>query len=382
MVAHVPIVDDDPAERRHIKRTPPGRSATLALSDIVAHSPSMERTLRLAERAARCSTPVLVEGERGVGKELLARAIHASSARRSRPFVTVRCDEFDGALIESVVFGTAARTGGKFFAASGGTLFLDEIGALSTDAQARLALALAESEADPPRSDVRLIAATSRRLIDLVSRAGFHTGLFNHLNVLPVWLPPLRERRADIPDLAHGMLERLAAEAGERAAGGISPEAMALLVSQDWPGNLRDLERALVRAVMLSEGGELVPQDFPQFLASTGNSETPAGDFAPSPMAAPPTGVADQEQVRSDAAITGSVRTDRQFFARYGVARLLDERGEMRPIGALEEEVIRFAIGHYRGRMSEVARRLGIGRSTLYRKIKDYGIAAGEPVVS
>jgi len=180
----------------------------------------------------------------------------------------------------------------------------------------------------------------------------------------------LRERKADIPELARRLLARLAVEPAGPGGCGISQDAMDILIAHDWPGGVRELERALLHAVMLSEGGELVPQDFPHLLPYA----VAAG--------APDIGVADQEQVGDERATAPSARADRQFFARYGVARLLDERGEMRPIGALEEEVIRFAIEHYRGQMSEVARRLGIGRSTLYRKVKDYGIASGEPVAT
>lgn len=401
MAAHVLIVDDDPVEGRHIEQillsqghsVESAASGTLGLGDIVARSPSMERVYRLAERAARSSIPVLVEGERGVGKELLARAIHGSGARRGRPFVAVRCESLDAEKIESVLFGEQGcgeKSGGKIRDANCGTLFLDEIGALSHNAQARLARILAEGEAEAAarghglRSDIRLIAATSRRLIDLVSQDGFHEALFNRLNVLPIWLPPLRERRADIPALARGLLAQLAAEAIGFGISGISAKAISLLVAHDWPGNIRELERAVFRAVMLSGGGELVSQDFSQLLAGAGFFEAPnstRADYASS-RAAPHAGVADQEQARGERHSAAAPVADRPAFARYGVARLLDERGEMRTVGALEEEVIRFAIGHYRGQMSEVARRLGIGRSTLYRKLRDYGIAPGEPVAS
>ncbi len=399
MAAHVLIVDDDPVERRRIEQmlsqghSVESASGALGLGDIITRSPSMERVHRLAERAARSSIPVLVEGERGVGKELLARAIHGSSARRGRAFVAVRCEGLDEAKIESALLGEQGgdkKSGGKIRDANCGTLFLDEIGALSHNAQARLARVLAEGETEAAarghrlRSDIRLIAATSRRLIDLVSQDGFHEALFNRLNVLPIWLPPLRERRADIPALARGLLARLAAEAGGFGVSGISAEAISLLVAHDWPGNVRELERAVFRAVMLSGGGDLVPTDFSQLIASAGILEGPNRTRASnaSLLAASHAGVAVQKQAGGERYSAAAAVADRSAFARYGVARLLDELGEMRPIGALEEEVIRFAIGHYRGQMSEVARRLGIGRSTLYRKLKDYGIAPGEPVAS
>ena len=354
-----------------------GRSGAATLSDIVMQSPSMERVHQLAERAARSSIPVLIEGERGVGKALLARAIHSSSARRGRPFVTVRCGDISAASIELVLFGERAEAfapGGKLAEANGGTLVLDEIGTLPRETQERLARVLSANEADTPssrstRMDIRLIAATSRRLVDFVAEGGFRDDLFHRLNVFPIWLPPLRQRRADMPDLARSFLARLAAEAGQSGVAGISSAAMELLIAYDWPGNIAELERAIFRSVMLSAGGELSPVEFPSITGEV-RPAAPTGRF----------GVAVQEQVGSEQTPASPPRPDRPAPARYGVARLLDERGEMRPFGVLEEEVIRFAIDHYRGRMSEVARRLGIGRSTLYRKIKDYGIASGATV--
>jgi DNA-binding NtrC family response regulator len=358
------------------------RTGALGLRDIVTRSASMERVHRLAERAARSATPVLIEGERGVGKELLARAIHASSPRRAKPFVTVNCGAILDGDFDQLLFGSnSGKPGGKMLEASGGTLFLEEIGALPMSAQQRLADHLAASEADTGTAartcDVRLIAATSRRLIDDVFENGFLEELFYRMNVLPIWLPQLRDRRADIPDLARGFLARLAMEAGRSFVTGFSPAALELLVADDWPGNVRELEHTIFRAVMLCEGSELTPDEFPAIAARTGSAHAPRSQrFAAHPTAA----VAVQEQVIGEDPTTPAPFADTRSPARYGVARLLDDRGELRPFEVLEEEVIRFAIDHYSGRMSEVARRLGIGRSTLYRKIKDYGIAAGEPV--
>ncbi len=341
------------------------RSGALSLGDIVMQSPAMERVSQLAGRAARSQIPILIEGERGVGKELLARAIHGSSPRKNRPFVTVRCDGIGAADIEATLFGIDDR-GGKVAEAAGGTLFLDEIGALSPDVQARFACFLTDEDNAPRRSsrgEIRLIAATGSRLVDSVGPNGFREDLFNRLNVFPIWLPPLRERRADIPVLARGFMARLAAEAGRPGVSGLSQPAMDLLAAHDWPGNIRELEHAIFRAVMLSDGGELTPRDFPAIPGAT-------ADFSRR-------GVADQGQCSREPEEAPTARADSASPARYGVARLLDERGEMRAFGVLEEEVIRFAISHYGGCLSEVARRLGIGRSTLYRKMKDYGIVPG-----
>ncbi len=346
------------------------RTGALTLGDIVMQSPAMERVSQLAARGARSQISILIEGERGVGKELLARAIHGSSARKNRPFVTVRCDGIGTADVETMLFGADGR-GGRTSEAAGGTLFLDEIGALPSAAQAKLARFLADEDSGArrsPRGEIWLIAATGSRLIESVGERGFREDLFNRLNVFPIWLPPLRERRADIPVLARGFLARLAAEAGRPGICGLSASAMQLLAAHDWPGNIRELEHAIFRAVMLSEGGELTPPDFPSIPGAAAKIEREAAKF---PAHA---GVAVQEQVRPEPVEMATPRADSVGLARYGIARLLDERGEMRAFGVLEEEVIRFAIGHYGGRLSEVARRLGIGRSTLYRKMKDYGI--------
>jgi DNA-binding NtrC family response regulator len=169
--------------------------------------------------------------------------------------------------------------------------------------------------------------------------------------------------------LARNILARLAAEEGKSGITGIAADAIDLLCRYDWPGNIRELEHAVFRAIMLCEGGELSPGAFPQILANLGGDGRSGC-------------VADQKQLTGERPRQAGVLADMRGVARYGLARLLDEHGELRSFEALEEEAIRFAIGHYRGRMSEVARRLGIGRSTLYRKIKDYGIAADDAVTS
>ncbi len=347
------------------------RSGALSLGDIVMHSPAMERVSQLAARAARSAIPVLIEGERGVGKELLARAIHGSSTRKNRPFVTVRCGGIERCDIDALLFGDR----GKLWEASGGTLFLDEIGVLPPEAQQRLAQFLSSEDAQhrPARGDVRLIAATASRLIGHIAQSGFREDLFNRLNVFPIWVPPLRDRRADIPVLARGFLARLAAEAGRSGVFGLTAAANQLLSSHDWPGNVRELEHAVFRAIMLSNGGDLTPCDFPT-IPGAGATIT-----APHNAEIVDVDVADREQSRHEPVLITSPRADNAAPARYGIARFLDERGEMRAFGVLEEEMIRFAIGHYGGRLSEVARRLGIGRSTLYRKMKDYGIAQAGP---
>jgi DNA-binding NtrC family response regulator len=346
-------------------------SGTLTFKDLASKSPDMGRVIRLAERAARSTIPVLIEGESGVGKEVLARAIQGSSERKGRPFVTVNCGAIPENLVESTLFGheKGAFTGatdrhvGKFVEASGGTLFLDEIGELPLDAQVKLLRAIQEGEVDPVgakksvRVDIRLISATNKSLLDLVKEGRFREDLYYRLNVFPMTLPPLRARREDIPDLARSFLTRFAAEEGKRLRG-IAAEAMALVTRYDWPGNVRQLENALFRAVVLADGDELTVTEFPQIAAHVEGFEVriPPLAAASDGMAAPIRELV-RVEVRDPHAMT-----------------LVDDAGDVRKLEELEAEIIRFALRHYRGHMSEVSRRLGIGRSTLYRKLKDLGL--------
>ncbi|NBN65289.1 sigma-54-dependent transcriptional regulator [Pannonibacter tanglangensis] len=358
-------------------------SGTLTFNDIITRSPAMERVLRLGQRAASSNIPILIEGESGVGKELIARAIQGSGERKSRPFVTVNCGAIPDNLVESILFGheKGAFTGavdkhvGKFQEAHGGTLFLDEVGELPMDVQVKLLRALQEGEIDPIGSrrpvkvDFRLISATNRRLIDLVKEGGFREDLYYRLNVFPIWIPPLRDRREDIPALARHFLARFAAEEGKTQVSGISTEALDMLQAYSWPGNIRQLENTVFRAVVLCDGDQLVAEDFPQVAAAI-DHPLPVPDLERPVRTATPT---QASQPQPDAGFGGIGGT-----APFGFMRSLDDDGHMRTLAAVEEEMIRSAISHYGGRMTEVAKRLGIGRSTLYRKLKDYGLEDGE----
>jgi DNA-binding NtrC family response regulator len=343
-------------------------SGALAFRDLASNSPDMSRAVRLAERAAKSAIPVLLEGEPGTGKEALARAIQGSGDRRGRAFVAVNCGALSPDLVESALFGeekgagATERHAGKFVEASGGTLFLEAVDTLPAAAQAKLLRAIGDGEVQPVggrksvRVDVRLIAATSRSLLDLVKAGRFREDLYYRLNVLPVTLPPLRARPDDVPELARSFLARFAAEEGKRVRG-IAPEAMALIARYDWPGNVRQLENALFRAVVLAEGDELTVAEFPQIAARVEGFDV---RIPPAPAGA-----------RGGAPIREIVRVE---VRDPHAVTLVDGRGNVRKLGELETEIIRFALSHYRGRMSEVSRRLGIGRSTLYRKLKDLGL--------
>jgi DNA-binding NtrC family response regulator len=367
------------ALKDEVTRMRRSRSGTLGFTDIVSDTPTMERVLRLGERAARAAGPALIEGERGVGKEIFARAIHGSSSRRARAFVMMRCEGTDRAYLDSVLFGkSAAKTKGAGAPdANGGTLYLEEISALGDEAQAALATFLDTdgrrdtSERNAPRRDIRVIASTSCPLIGLVTTGAFREDLFYRLSVMSISLPPLRERRGEIPYLAHSVLGRLAAEEG-RSNTRLSTAACELLCAYEWPGNFRELENAIFRALMLGAEGELSPQHFPHVRVTRTDRLIPARQ---SPLTLESGESIDATQPREDGPAEPAKAIVRNH---YGVARLLDEGGQLRRFEALEEEVIRFAIDHYRGRMSEVARRLGIGRSTLYRKLREYGITAEE----
>jgi DNA-binding NtrC family response regulator len=348
----------------------------LGFADLVGKSFPMRQVIRLGERAAQSSIPILIEGESGVGKELIARAIQGCSERAGKPFVTLNCGAIPENLIESILFGheKGAFTGasdkhlGKFQEADGGTLFLDEIGELRLDMQVKLLRALQEGEIDPVgakrpvKVDVRIISATNRDLAELTREGRFREDLYYRLNVFPVLIPPLRDRREDVPALAEYFVTRFAAEENKQVSG-FTPEALALLDSYGWPGNVRQLENTIFRAVVLCDTDALDVVDFPQIASAMGVSQR---ERALAPAGAPLPG-------RS---ATGVSSAQPRVASPYAIGTT-DAAGHMRKLEDLEAEIIRLAISRYEGRMSEIARRLGIGRSTLYRKLKDLGLEDG-----
>jgi DNA-binding NtrC family response regulator len=330
-------------------------TAHLAFDEIVGSAPQFRAALAIAAKAARARVPVLIEGESGVGKEVVAEAIHAASPRHAKPMVRVNCGAIPANLVESELFGheKGAFTGaferkiGRFQEADGGTIFLDEIGEMPLDAQVKLLRVVQSGEVHPigarhlSHVDVRVIAATNKTLATEVEEGRFREDLYYRLNVVQVTIPPLRDRGGDIAPLARHLLARIAEQPGLRPLG-ITDDAIALLASYDWPGNVRQLQNALFRAAVLCDGDALTRADFPQIAQlSVGRG---AGLHA------------------SGGAASGA-----------GVT-LFKPDGNLRALEEIEADVIRLAIGHYRGRMTEVARRLGIGRSTLYRKLGELGI--------
>ncbi len=354
-----------------VKRLARKTGGSMGFEDMIAGAPSMRGVVRLGQRAAASNIPILILGESGVGKEVLARCIQGASERSGKPFVTVNCGAIPENLVESILFGheKGSFTGahekklGKFVEADGGTLFLDEVGELPLDMQVKLLRVLQEGEVDavgsrrPTKVDVRIISATNRDLAQQVAENRFREDLYYRLNVFPIEAPPLRERKEDLPQLIDHFIRRFNAEEG-KAIPGAAPETLSMLMRYDWPGNVRQLENSIFRAVVLSDGGSLKVEDFPQVAALAGAAPVaqPAQAWAPATPAAP---AANDAAASQPVTITG-------------------DDGELRTLEAIEKDLIQYAIDHYAGHMSEVARRLGIGRSTLYRKVREYDLKVRE----
>ncbi len=371
------------------------RSGETGFDQMVASAPAMQQVVRLGQRAAASNIPILITGESGVGKELIARAIQGESDRAGKPFVTVNCGAIPENLIESILFGheKGAFTGadrkhdGKFKEADGGTLFLDEVGELPLDAQVKLLRVLQEGEVDPVGSkkpvkvDVRIISATNRDMAEQVAEGAFREDLFYRLNVFPIEAPPLRQRMEDIPAMTVHFIERFNAQEGRKVQGA-SRETIDLLMSQDWPGNVRQLENAVFRAVILCEGDELTPEDFPQLSGMTPSvmrepspearavriGESAGAKPAAAPAAEPAGPAANSVEAAEIAAEAGAP------MGELSPVAIVDENGHLRPLEQIERDLIQYAIETYAGRMAEVARRLGIGRSTLYRKVREHDL--------
>ena len=353
---------------REVKRLKKTAEGGLTFEDLIGNASSMRSVVAMGERGARANIPILITGESGVGKEVIARAIQSASERSAKPFITVNCGAISESLVESILFGhekgsfTGANTKhlGKFQEAHSGTLFLDEVGELPLEMQVKLLRVLQEGEVDPIGSkrtvpvDVRIISATNRDLAEAVKDGTFREDLYYRLNVFPIAVPPLRERREDIPSLVEHFIRRI--NAAERLnVTGATAATLDLLKAHDWKGNVRQLENTVFRAMILSDGNKLRPQDFPQI-----SGLIPG--IAPDPTLAPAGPV---ESLISSERAQDTTRPDT-------AVSVLDREGHLRTLEDIERDLIEFAINNYSGHMSEVARRLGIGRSTLYRKVREH----------
>lgn len=326
--------------------------ARLDFDAMIGTAPGFRDALAKAAKAARGHGHVLIEGESGTGKEMLVRAIHAASPRAKAPFRMINVAGISPSSLESVLFGhekgafpgAFERQTGALQHCDGGTLVLDEVDRLPPELQDRLTEALANGTVRPIgarysyKVDVRILSASNLPLTDLVAGGHFRADLLEQLSRTTVTLPPLRERAGDIPALTRYFLARIGEQPGLRQLG-ITEGALKLLAAFDWPGNVRQLQAVLFRAAVFCDGDALTESDFPQLRQMI-------GDMA-----------------------------DAQMPVTEGVGvQIYTADGNLRPLEEIEADVIRLAIGHYRGRMTEVARRLGIGRSTLYRKLTDLGI--------
>jgi transcriptional regulator with PAS, ATPase and Fis domain len=255
-------------------------------NDIIGQSEKMQNVFRLVEKVADCDSTILITGETGTGKGLVARSIHQNSQRRNKPFISINCGAIPENLLESELFGhvrgafTGATTSkqGKFELANGGTIFLDEIGDMSPDLQVKVLKVLEEGEFEQVggsktiKVDVRIIAATHRYLAEEVQRGNFRDDLFYRLYVIPLNLPSLRDRRSDIPHLVSYFLEK-SNRNNKRQVKGISEEALELMIRYSWPGNVRELKNIVERMVVLKGDGQITVRDLPGELKSTNNYE-------------------------------------------------------------------------------------------------------------
>ncbi len=315
-------------------------SEKYSYDNIVGKSNEMMEVLSMVSRVAPTESTVLISGESGTGKELVARAIHLSSKRKNRPLVVINCGALPENIQESELFGhvRGAFTGayrdkrGLFQEANGGTLFLDEVGETSPSAQVKLLRFLQDGEIrrvgenDPIYVDVRLLAATNKNLEKAISEGKFREDLYYRLNVIPVFIAPLRKRRDDIPLLANYFLNK-AAEKTKKNIQSITPEAMKIMVAWEWPGNVRELENVIERAVILTSHNVIVPEDLP--------------------------GSIKMSQVRNHEEETGFAERTLEDVEKHYIMRTLDK---------------------YEWNQKKTATALGISTTTLWRKLKSYGI--------
>ncbi|WZO98545.1 sigma-54 dependent transcriptional regulator [Isosphaeraceae bacterium EP7] len=338
------------------------------LPGVIGAGGPMREVARITRQVAASRACVLIVGETGTGKELIARAIHDLSPRQSGPYIRVNCGALSESLLESELFGhvKGSFTGavdnrtGRFEAAHTGTIFLDEINSTSPKLQVKLLRVLQEGEFErvgdtgTKKVDTRIVAATNRDLLDEIEGGRFREDLYYRLNVVPIYLPPLRERRDDIAPLVDFFLKRYA-EQNRRETRRVAPEAMRLLRDHDWPGNVRELQNYVERAVVLGDGPELLADHLPPQLR---------GEATPRP-------------IRSRGGDFASLTSE---LVRQGVRAAGPQAGDLhdRIVGQVERELIQQVLAACDRVQIKAAARLGINRNTLHKKLAEYKIDTGD----
>ena len=333
---------------------------------VIGTSDVMVRAKTLARKGAKTNVPILLSGDSGVGKEIFARAIHIESDLSEKPFVVVNCGALPENLVESILFGHVKGAftdaiedhAGKFTEANEGTIFLDEIGELPLDIQVKLLRVPQENEVDPVggekvhKIDVRIISATNKNLQELVANGQFREDLFYRVNVFPVEIPLLNKRQGDIQTLVSHFVQKVCDREG-RMIKSLTTNATMLLNSYHWPGNVRQLENAVMRAVILSDGDMITDKDFPQILEDIKRLAK----------------VNKRKNRRADDLIR-----ELDIPKEFHYVTIYDEKANVRRLDHIENIMIRYAFVRYKRKITEIARRLGMGISTLYRKAAEIGL--------
>jgi transcriptional regulator with PAS, ATPase and Fis domain len=331
---------------------------------LIGSSPAMEEVYKLTRRAAHSNASVLLLGETGTGKELIAKALHRLSKRGSGPLVKVNCGALTESLLESELFGhvrgsfTGAVTNrtGRFEAAHTGTIFLDEINSTSTLLQVKLLRVLQEREFErvgdtqTVQVDVRVVAASNRDLMEMVQESTFREDLYWRLNVLPIQIPPLRERREDIPELVAHFLN-IYSELNDRYVIHIQKNALQAFQDYHWPGNVRELQNYVERAVIMAEGDELIEDHLPDVVLG-------------------------REQPKTGGLIPGDIDSLVQAVVHTGVNRATSSEDNLHAkiVSRIEKELISQVMVDCNNVQIKAAARLGINRNTLHKKLKEYGL--------
>ncbi|WP_442483495.1 sigma-54 interaction domain-containing protein [Aeoliella sp. SH292] len=337
------------------------------LPGIIGSSPAMLEVYRITRQVARSKASVLLLGETGTGKELVAKAVHTLSDRRARPFVRVNCGALSESLLESELFGhvkgsftgAVSDRAGRFQSADTGTIFLDEINSTTPLLQVKLLRVLQEREFERVggdttiRVDTRIVSASNRNLLEMATNGTFREDLYYRLNVVPIHLPPLRDRRDDIPALV-GHFLNIYNEGNDRYVTHIHPAAMEALQAYDWPGNVRELQNIIEHAVVMATGDELTPDVLPRVVRGE------ADPTMSSPTSLPKL---DFESLAQHLVLEGLSHADDSAEDLH--SRIVDR---------VEREVIAQVLDQCQGVQIKAASRLGINRNTLHKKIKDYGL--------